>query len=37
MIVMPASITGMTAQPNSSREFVFTRIAQAMRSIAPTV
>jgi hypothetical protein len=24
MIVMPASITGMTAHPNSSREFVFT-------------
>jgi len=36
MIVMHASITGMTAHPNSSREFVFTCTAQAMRSIAPT-
>jgi hypothetical protein len=36
MIVMPAFITGMTAHPNSSREFVFTRTAQAMKSIART-
>jgi hypothetical protein len=35
MVIMPAS-TGMTAHRNSSREFVFTRTAQAIRAIAPT-